>query len=107
MTDDDCSVISTPLACLSKEVPTSGFEFADLARVLVDEVEASHAVTAKGKKEAERQEKLVSIAKKLTNNALMDVTSFHGRVSVSSTRETELLSSAPTASSQVARPTTE
>lgn len=92
---------------LSKTVLTSGSKFADLVGSLVDQVEASRSATAKVEKNVERQKKFVSVVEKLANNALHDVASLRGRVSVASTRETELLYSASTASSHIEKATEE
>lgn len=68
-TADDRSFIATALARLSRKSPTFGSKFTDLVKWLVDEVEASQVGTVKDEKEVERQNRLVSAAEKLKNNA--------------------------------------
>lgn len=53
ITADARSVIDPALVRLSKVVPTSGSKFADFVKRLLDELEASHAATAKAGKEVE------------------------------------------------------
>lgn len=64
-TTDDCSAIATASARLSKRASTSGLEFVNLVKDLVDELESSRAATAKAKKEILRQKRLVSEAVKV------------------------------------------
>lgn len=53
-------------------------------------MEAFRPTTAKAQKEIERQKESVSIDEKLTDNALNDVTSLHGRVAIAGTHKMEL-----------------
>lgn len=106
-TASDRSAIVTALARLSKKVTTSGSEFANLVKDLLDELEASDAATAERGREVRRQKGLVSIAKRSANNILNDVASLRRWVTIASTREKKLLSSPLAASSQISRASSE
>lgn len=58
LTANDRSIITTDLRRISKIVFTSVYKFANLVRVLVDQVEASHSAFAKAEKEVEQQKRL-------------------------------------------------
>lgn len=77
-TADNHSVNATDLARVSNAVPNLGSRFTNLVKLSVDDVDASHAATAKAEKEVELKKSLVSIAEKEANNSKNDVSSFRG-----------------------------
>lgn len=106
-TTDDRSVIATTLTQLSKTDLISGSDFDSLVASLRNELGASQVAAEKTEKKFERQEGVVSVAKKSKNNVLNDVASLRGRVMVTSTSKTELPSNESAVSSQIARDTAE
>lgn len=76
-TVDDRLFIATALTRLSKTVRTSDSEFVNHAKGLLDEVEASEAALKNADKEAEPCEGLISVAEKIEDSNLNDVTSLH------------------------------
>lgn len=106
-TDGDCFVIDTASAWLSKTIRSSGSGQLDYVQHLPDEVEASRATTAKAGKQVYLQKELVSIAKKSVRNALNDVTSLRGRVTVAGNRKQEVLSSGSAALNHISTATAE
>lgn len=106
-TADDRSVTSTDFVRLSKTALTSRSELTDIVKGFVDEVKLSKVATSKAEKEAERQNRFLSVAERSKNNALNDVTSLHAQAVTDTNRETELLSSVSAFSIQIARATAE
>lgn len=103
---DDSPVISTASARLSKTAPFLRSNLVNHVKGLVDELEASQAVTAMVEKEAERQKALVLAGKKSKKNALTEVTRLLGGVAVVRMCEAKLLSNASVVSRQITRATT-
>lgn len=67
---DDRSVFTTALARLPKTVPRSGFDFSNVVKGLLYELERSQAGSAETEKEVKRQRKLVLKAKKVKRDGL-------------------------------------
>lgn len=74
-TERGCSMIFLEFEQLSKTVPTSGSEFADIVRSLVDDIEITCTAATKAEKDIDRNKVLLSIVSKSASDVLNEVAS--------------------------------
>lgn len=103
----DFSIIFIILEQLSKKVPPSGYEFTNLIQALVDDLETSHAPSAKAETNVERYKALMNVDNRSVSDAPNDVIGLRKAFAVAENREAELLTSAYTTSGEKANATPE
>lgn len=106
-TADDRFVTALALARLLKLVTSSGSDFVNIVKGLVDEFEKPQAASASTMKEVERQKEFVPETEKVKKDALNNVGSFRVLVTAACMREVELVSNASAASDQMEKATAE